>query len=76
MVQGFGAPSSLKTSGSRSGPEPTLLKLRGGVFQPSVADQFSDLTDPRGTGVEHPLLSIVMIAILGVIGGSATGWEE
>ncbi|GAB4305530.1 MAG: hypothetical protein Fur0025_47580 [Oscillatoriaceae cyanobacterium] len=37
---------------------------------------FSALEDPRGTqGVEHPFISIVMIAILATIGG-ATGWED
>ena len=74
MVQGFGAPSSLKTSGSRSAPEPTLVETER--VQQQWLSQFADLTDPRGKqGVEHPLLSIVMIAILGVIGG-ATGWED
>jgi predicted transposase YbfD/YdcC len=38
--------------------------------------QFAELADPRGRqGVEHPFLSIVMIAILATIGG-ATGWED
>jgi predicted transposase YbfD/YdcC len=38
--------------------------------------QFAELEDPRGRqGVAHPFLSIVMIAILAVIGG-ATGWED
>ncbi len=38
--------------------------------------QFAELEDPRGRqGVEHPFLSIVMIAILAVIGG-ATGWKD
>jgi len=74
MVQGFAAPSSLKTSGSQSAPEPTLVETE--KVQQQWLSQFADLTDPRGKqGVEHPLLSIVMIAILGVIGG-ATGWED
>lgn len=39
-------------------------------------EPFAALEDPRGRqGVEHPLLSIVMIAILAVIGG-AQGWED
>jgi hypothetical protein len=39
-------------------------------------NQFRELDDPRGTqGVEHPFLSIVMIAILATIAG-ATGWED
>jgi hypothetical protein len=41
-----------------------------------VAIAIAALEDPRGLqGVEHPFLSIVMIAILAVIGG-ATGWED
>jgi len=37
---------------------------------------FEDLVDPRGTqGVLHPLISIVMIALLATIGG-AKGWED
>ncbi|MEM8641201.1 MAG: transposase family protein, partial [Cyanobacteria bacterium P01_G01_bin.54] len=39
-------------------------------------EQFAEIEDPRGKkGIQHPLLSIVMIAILAVIGG-ATGWED
>jgi hypothetical protein len=45
-------------------------------FNSSGNQQFAELEDPRGLqGVEHPFLSIVMIAILAVIGG-ATGWED
>ncbi len=37
---------------------------------------FEDLDDPRSAkGTLHPLLSVVMIAILATIGG-ATGWED
>lgn len=69
MAQGFGAPSSLKASGSRSAPEPTLVETE--TVQQQWLSQFADLTDPRGQqGVEHSLLSIVMITILGVIGGA------
>jgi hypothetical protein len=36
--------------------------------------QFAELEDPRGSqGVEHPFLSIVMIAILAVIGEQRVG---
>jgi hypothetical protein len=74
MAQGFGAPSLRKTSGSQSASTPTVVETE--TVQQQWLDQFSGLTDPRGKqGVEHPLLSIVMIAILGVIGG-ATGWED
>ncbi len=46
------------------------------VFKPNGYLQFQSLEDPRGTqGVEHPFLSIVLIAILATIGG-ATGWED
>lgn len=46
------------------------------AIQESWLGQFASLADPRGTkGVEHPFLSIVMIAILATIGG-ATGWED
>jgi len=38
--------------------------------------QFSSLEDPRGSqGVQHPFLTIVMIAILATLGG-ARGWED
>ena len=72
MPQGFGAPTRAKTVSPQ--PAPTLLATEA-LPQPWL-DHFADLEDPRGKqGVEHPLLSIVMIAILAVIGG-ATGWEE
>jgi hypothetical protein len=74
MAQGFGASPSLKTSGSRSESEPTLVETA--TVQQQWLEHFADLTDPRGQqGVEHPLLSLVMIAILAVIGG-ASGWED
>lgn len=45
------------------------------VYQ-HLQEQFGSLADPRGKqGVLHPLVSIVMIALLATIGG-ATGWEE
>jgi predicted transposase YbfD/YdcC len=74
MAQGFGASPSLKTSGSRSESEPTLVETA--TVQQQWLEHFADLTDPRGQqGIEHPLLSLVMIAILAVIGG-ASGWED
>lgn len=46
------------------------------AIQQQWQSQFAELEDPRGRqGVEHPFLSIVMIAILAVIGG-ARGWED
>lgn len=46
------------------------------AVQQQWQSQFAELEDPRGRqGVEHPFLSIVMIAILAVIGG-ARGWED
>jgi len=73
-AKGFGAPSSLKTAGTRSAPEATLVDTE--IFAQQWLSQFADLTDHWGKqGVEHPLLSMVMMAILGVI-GRATGWED
>jgi len=72
MTQGFGAPTPRKPIASQ--PAPTPLETEN--LPQQWLDQFADLEDPRGKqGVEHPLLSIVMIAILAVIGG-ATGWED
>lgn len=46
------------------------------TVQAAWLEHFAALSDPRGSkGVEHPFLSIVMIAILATIGG-ATGWED
>lgn len=45
-------------------------------IQQQWQEHFAGLQDHRGRqGVEHPFLSIVMIAILAVIGG-ASGWED
>lgn len=56
------------------------LPLRTAIDATAIQQQweshFAELEDPRGSqGVEHPFLSIVMIAILAVIGG-ATGWDD
>jgi predicted transposase YbfD/YdcC len=46
------------------------------AVQTEWLNTFSELSDPRGRkGVEHPFLSIVLIAILATIGG-ASGWED
>ncbi|MBX2863809.1 MAG: ISAs1 family transposase [Leptolyngbyaceae cyanobacterium MAG.088] len=46
------------------------------TVQQQWLSQFSELEDPRGAqGIEHPFLSIVLIAILATIGG-ANGWED
>ena len=60
----------------RPDPKPLPLAVDAESVQAQWQAQFADLEDPRGRqGVEHPFLSIVMIAILAVIGG-ATGWED
>ena len=60
----------------RPDPKPLPLAVDAESVQAQWQAQFADLEDPRGRqGVEHPFLSVVMIAILAVIGG-ATGWED
>ena len=56
--------------------QPLSLAMDAESVQQQWQAQFAELEDPRGRqGVEHPFLSIVMIAILATIGG-ATGWED
>ena len=74
MSQGF-APRQKTTKPTRS-----KLPLRAAPDAASIQQQweaqFAELEDPRGSqGIEHPFLSIVMVAILAVIGG-ANGWED
>lgn len=74
MVKGFG--KAAKTN-AMSGSSSSLVSATDGeqVHQQLQA-HFGGLADPRGKqGVLHPLVSIVMIALLATIGG-ATGWEE
>ena len=74
MAKGFDA-----TSKSVRRPEqPTVLQpaVDAEQVQQQWISQFQDLKDPRGLqGQEHAFLSIVLIAILAVIGG-ATGWDD
>jgi len=46
MAKGFGAPSLLKTAGTRSAPEATLVDTE--TVQQQWLSQFANLTDPRG----------------------------
>jgi predicted transposase YbfD/YdcC len=56
--------------------QPLPPAIDAASVQQQWQSQFAELEDPRGRqGVEHPFLSIVMIAILATIGG-ATGWED
>lgn len=53
-----------------------MSAVDAGAVQSEWLSTFGELSDPRGRkGLEHPFLSIVMIAILATIGG-ATGWED
>lgn len=74
MVRGFG-PSSDRVRVKRQG-QPSMSAVDAEAVQSEWLSIFGKLSDPRGRqGVEHPFLSIVMIAILATIGG-ATGWED
>lgn len=74
MGQGFGT-----SHGMAKCTKPVKLPPRAVdamAVQREWMTTFGELQDPRGRqGVEHPFLSIVMIAILATIGG-ATGWED
>lgn len=62
---------TVKTQGKSS-----MSAVDAEAVQSEWLSTFGELSDPRGRkGVEHPFLSIVMIAILATIGG-ATGWED
>lgn len=74
MANGFA--SSQDSAQQRRTPRRLPSALDAGTVQAQWTSHFAELEDPRGSqGVEHPFLSIVMIAILAVIGG-ATGWED
>jgi predicted transposase YbfD/YdcC len=74
MSQGF-APND-EPSKAGQAKRPLSAAADAATIQRQWELQFAELEDPRGSqGVEHPFLSIVMIAILAVIGG-ATGWED
>jgi DDE_Tnp_1-associated len=74
MSQGF---ASNEETVKASQPKPPLrAAVDASSIQQQWEVQFAELQDPRGSqGVEHPFLSIVMIAILAGIGG-ATGWQD
>jgi len=74
MVKGFDKPNnSTRTSGQSLPLQPALDCQQ---VQQQLLEHFENLSDPRGKqGVLHPLVSIVMIALLATIGG-ATGWED
>ena len=74
MGTGFRSSSDSKTV--RTQGKATMSAMDAEAVQSEWLSTFSELSDPRGRkGVEHPFLSIVMIAILATIGG-ATGWED
>jgi len=74
MAQGF-APSK-ESAKQRPVQQSLPPAIDAESVQAQWQSQFAELEDPRGSqGVEHPFLSIVMIAILATIGG-ATGWED
>ena len=74
MSQGFGSPQG---TAKQRRPSPGLPPaIDAEAVQQQWQSHFAELEDPRGSqGVEHPFLSIVMIAILAVIGG-ASGWDD
>lgn len=74
MSQGFAANEATTKAGQDK--PPLWAATDAASIQQQWESHFAELEDPRGSqGVEHPFLSIVMLAILAVIGG-ATGWED
>ena len=74
MSKGFGKSVSADQADKRASKEQAALDAEAAVQQ--WLNIFGELEDPRGRkGVEHPFLSIVLIAILATIGGAA-GWED
>lgn len=73
--KGFGKSTPPNEACNRAQGVPVLVDGDNSVQQQWLGT-FSELKDPRGPqGIEHPFLSIVMIAILATIGG-ARGWED
>lgn len=74
MVKGFG-----QSNDNGQGAKPaksSLSAVDAEAVQKEWLSTFGELSDPRGRqGVEHPFLSIVLIAVLATIGG-AMGWED
>lgn len=74
MSQGFGPSTGSRQKTSRRAVPGVAIDAE--EVQENWLGYFGELEDPRGMqGVEHPFLSIVMIAILATLGG-ATGWED
>lgn len=74
MSKGFGKSILADQVGKRARKRQAVLDAD--AVQQQWLDIFGELEDPRGRkGVEHPFLSIVLIAILATIGGAA-GWED
>ncbi|WP_323354806.1 transposase family protein [Leptolyngbya sp. CCNP1308] len=72
MSQGF-APNE-ETAKAGQPRSPLCAATDAASIQQQWESHFAELEDPRGSqGIEHSFLSIVMIAIVGVI-GEATGW--
>lgn len=73
MAKGF---DSTLDSANVNAQQPLPAAIDVDLVQQQWQAQFADLEAPRGRqGVAHPFFSIVMIAILAVIGG-ARGWED
>ena len=74
MAKGFGEASLDNKKSSKSSSIKPNIDCK--QVQKEWIKHFEDLIDPRGKqGVLHPLISIVMIALLATIGG-AKGWED
>ena len=69
-------PDIIMAKGFTSKSESSKSKIQTKQTLKDWVSFFEELEDPRGKqGREHDFLSIVMIAILAVIGG-AQGWED
>jgi hypothetical protein len=69
MSKGFSQAS--QTAGSRGSSSPLLPATDCEQMHQHLQEQFENLVDPRGKqGVQHRLVSIVMIALLATIGGA------
>ena len=74
MAKGFDEASLDNKKSSKSSSIKPNIDCK--QVQKEWTKHFEDLIDPRGKqGVLHPLISIVMIALLATIGG-AKGWED
>lgn len=72
MSQGFAPPSKSNAAGVSK----TASAMDAQSVQTKWLSYFEALDDPRGgQGKRHPLLSVVLVAILATLGG-AKGWED